>query len=46
MLFGIVSELRPQTRHVALPAELVQDSVLLAEPAAGASVADVKSVVE
>jgi hypothetical protein len=45
-LLGMVSEFKPQTRQVALPVELVQDSVLLAEPVAGASVADVKSVVE
>ena len=45
-LLGIVSELSPHSRQVAVPVPLVQVSDLLAAPAPGAIAADVKSVVE
>jgi len=45
-LLGIGVELMPQTRQVAVPVPLLQESDLLAAPAAGVKVADVKSVVE
>jgi len=43
---GIVVELRPHTKHVALPAALLQLNDLLAAAGPAAKVAEVKSVVE
>ncbi len=45
-LFGMVVELRPHTRQVAVPVPFVQDRVLLAAPDAGVMLADAKSAVE
>jgi hypothetical protein len=45
-LFGIVKELRPQTKQVAVPSPLLQDRDLSASAEPIAKVADVKSVVE
>jgi hypothetical protein len=45
-LFGIVVELRPHTKHVALPEPLLQESDLFAAADPAAKLADVKSVVE
>jgi hypothetical protein len=45
-LFGIVVELRPHTKHVAVPAPLLQESDLLAAADPAAKLADLKSVVE
>jgi hypothetical protein len=45
-LFGIVAELSPHTKHVAVPEPLLQESDLLAAAAAAAKLADLKSVVE
>jgi hypothetical protein len=45
-LFGIVKELRPQTKHVAVPSPLLHDRDLSASAEPIAKVADVKSVVE
>jgi hypothetical protein len=45
-LFGIVVELRPHTKHVAVPELLLQESDLFAAPDPAAKLADLKSVVE
>jgi len=45
-LLGIDEVFRPQTRQVAVPVPLVQESVLPVAPEPAATVADVKSVVE
>jgi hypothetical protein len=45
-LFGIVIELRPHTKHVAVPEPLLQESDLFASADPAAKLADVKSVVE
>ncbi len=45
-LFGIVSEFRPHSRQVAVPAPFVHVSDLFTAPAPGTMAADVKSVVE
>jgi hypothetical protein len=45
-LFGMVVELSPHTRHVAVPAALLQERDLSASADPSAKVADVKSVVE
>lgn len=45
-LFGIAKEFSPHTMQVAVPAPLLQESVLFAAADPGAKVAEVKSVVE
>jgi hypothetical protein len=45
-LFGMLEEFKPQTKQVAVPVPLVQESVLFAAPAPAEMVADVKSAVE
>ena len=45
-VFGMVVELTPHTKQVAVPRPLLQESDLFAAPAPGTKLADVKSVVE
>lgn len=45
-LFGFAEEFSPHATQVAVPTPFLQESVLLAAAGPGATVADVKSVVE